>query len=192
MSDSMTDLRAAIAQFAGYCDTHAADQCLSADTLRAAMRDLARAMRTAAAERAAAQPVAWMKSPHGAIHANSAYRWTAPQSVTWSIPLYPAPPAPASEPQAAAARDVLAERARQVSQEGWTPEHDDQHDGMELAFAASCYAVADEGEPPNAVWPWPIEWWKPRSHRENLVRAGALILAEIERLDRAARIEESK
>jgi len=108
----------------------------------------------------------------------------------YSVPLYAAPPA--SEPQTAAARDVLVERARQVGVEGWTPEHDDQHDGMELAFAASCYAVADEGEPPDAIWPWPIEWWKPRSHRENLVRAGALILAEIERLDRAARIEESK
>ena len=101
-------------------------------------------------------------------------------------------PAPASEPQAAAARDVLAERARQISVEGWTPEHDDRHDGMELAFAASCYAVADEGEPPSAVWPWSVNWWKPRSHRKNLVRAGALILAEIERLDRAAHAKEHK
>jgi hypothetical protein len=98
----------------------------------------------------------------------------------------------AAERGTQAARDVLAERARQVSVEGWTPDHDDQHDGMELAFAASCYAVADEGEPPSAVWPWSVNWWKPRSHRKNLVRAGALILAEIERLDRAARIEESK
>ncbi|HCE9784511.1 TPA: hypothetical protein NH348_003290 [Pseudomonas aeruginosa] len=35
-------------------------------------------------------------------------------------------------------------------------------------------------------WPWDEEWWKPKSARENLVRAGALVLAEIERLDRSA------
>lgn len=33
-------------------------------------------------------------------------------------------------------------------------------------------------------WPWPSKWWKPKSQRRDLVRAGALILAEIERLDR--------
>lgn len=36
----------------------------------------------------AQEPVAWMESPHGAIRANPLYRWTAPQSVAWSIPLY--------------------------------------------------------------------------------------------------------
>ncbi|WP_347220307.1 hypothetical protein [Chryseobacterium sp.] len=80
--------------------------------------------------------------------------------------------------------DVLAERQRQISVEGWTPEHDDGHDTEELAFAASCYATADEGEAPPAVWPWDWSWWKPKGRRRNLVKAGALILAEIDRLDR--------
>jgi hypothetical protein len=33
------------------------------------------------------------------------------------------------------------------------------------------------------------EWWKPTNRRRDLVKAGALILAEIERLDRAAGIK---
>jgi hypothetical protein len=39
------------------------------------------------------------------------------------------------------AQDVLAERQRQISEEGWTPEHDDQHDGGEMAAAAGTYAL---------------------------------------------------
>lgn len=87
----------------------------------------------------------------------------------------------------AAARNVLAERHRQVEQEGWTPEHDQQYDGGELSLAASCYALAGDG--PHASlpedWPWNSDWWKPADDRRNLVKAGALILADIERLDRA-------
>lgn len=97
---------------------------------------------------------------------------------------------PAAPVSSAAERDVLAERRRQVEAEGWTPEHDDQHEGGELADAAACYAAtaagAVWGETVPSMWPWARSWWKPRSAREDLVRAGALILAEIERLDRAA------
>lgn len=89
-----------------------------------------------------------------------------------------------------AAHDVLAERRRQVDQEGWTPSHDDAHATGDMALAAACYAVADNEnyplpEPPD-LWPWDPDWWKPTTERRNLVKAGALILAEIERLDRAA------
>lgn len=100
----------------------------------------------------------------------------------------------------AAARDVLAERRRQVEGEGWTPGHDDEHRKGELACAAACYATeldlwtgheqADrKGRPTligaNRVWPW-SGWWKPADRRRNLVKSGALILAEIERIDRVA------
>lgn len=93
----------------------------------------------------------------------------------------------------AAAADVLAERKRQVTAEGWTPGHDDEYEHGELADAAGCYALSSElfdcaGEPPRP-WPWPDEWWKPTNRRLDLVKAGALILAEIERLDRAAGIK---
>lgn len=86
-----------------------------------------------------------------------------------------------------ALRDVKAERTRQVSVEGWTPEHDDHHTTGDLAKVAAFYAAAGlrlTGTVPDG-WPWDEDWWKPKDNRSNLVRAGALILAEIERLDRA-------
>lgn len=88
----------------------------------------------------------------------------------------------------AAATDVLAERQRQQSVEGWTPEHDDIHAGGQLADAAASYALyahinAADFDIPD-VWPWDKQWWKPGSPRRNLVKSGALILAEIERIDR--------
>lgn len=89
--------------------------------------------------------------------------------------------------QTSAARDVLAERQRQIEAEGWTPEHDDQHTDGSLAVAAACYAIADRDGRAEAppFWPWDLDWWKPSDDRRMLVKAGALILAEIERLDRA-------
>jgi hypothetical protein len=84
-----------------------------------------------------------------------------------------------------ASRDVLAERRRQIEAEGWTPEHDDAHSDGSLGNAAACYAATQrpDGMCP-AYWPWKASWWKPNDRRSDLVRAGALILAEIERLDR--------
>ncbi|MEB1023137.1 hypothetical protein VC940_22780 [Citrobacter freundii] len=91
-----------------------------------------------------------------------------------------------------ASRDVLAERQRQISMEGWKLEHDDEHCNGELAMAAVCYinetgTVNRNGGKPWG-WPWDASWWKPKNRRRNLVKAGALILAEIERLDRDAGI----
>lgn len=83
-----------------------------------------------------------------------------------------------------ALRDVAAERRRQIEAEGWTPEHDDQHDSGEMASAAVCYVI---GRGNGWWWPWHDAWWKPKDRRRNLVKAGALILAEIERLDRAGK-----
>lgn len=90
-----------------------------------------------------------------------------------------------------AAQDVLAERQRQISAEGWTLDHDDnEHNGgPALARAAGCYllfgdAYPNAGQPP-PHWPWDAEWWKPKNYRRDLVRAAALTIAEIERLDRA-------
>lgn len=96
-----------------------------------------------------------------------------------------------------AAADVLAERQRQIMQEGWEPSHDDEHGGGELALAAASYAhiasVPVESRNPAGIppmWPWSPEWWKPTTPRRDLVKAAALILAEIERLDRAASRED--
>ncbi len=98
--------------------------------------------------------------------------------------------------------DVAAERRRQVEKEGYVVQHDDGHKDRELAAAAGCYVqhyfgrawVYDSNlparyqeEPCPQDWPdtWDMKYWKPKSPRQDLVRAAALIVAEIERMDRA-------
>lgn len=93
--------------------------------------------------------------------------------------------------------DVQAERRRQVEAEGWSQEHDDEHACDEIAAFACFYAM------PSAAREWDAsstgygntlgeailpEGWQPKTgdRRRELVKSGALILAEIERLDRAA------
>ena len=89
---------------------------------------------------------------------------------------------------------ITEERARQINVEGWTPEHDDTHDCGEMAQAAACYALSTLGtsvaeggaaQVKEELWPWSDEWWKPGDHGvRTLVKAGALIAAEIDRLNR--------
>lgn len=84
---------------------------------------------------------------------------------------------------------IAVERQRQTDVEGWTPEHDNEHELGELATAAACYALPDIYE---EWWPWAPTWWKPSGEYEgagrirDLVKAGALIAAEIDRLQREA------
>ena len=92
---------------------------------------------------------------------------------------------------------IIAERCRQVQMLGWTPAHDDEHDAGELAGAASAYAAhaSDalhpfsqgdafrDGTVPDG-WCWGTEWWKPGKPMRNLEKAGALIVAEMERMVR--------
>ena len=91
-----------------------------------------------------------------------------------------------------AVADIIAERIRQVEAEGWTPEHDDKHERGQMAIAAACYAAnaggfnwIGKGE----IWPWARKYWKPSTPRRDLIKAAALILAEIERIDRAEAAE---
>lgn len=90
---------------------------------------------------------------------------------------------------------IAAERDRQVSVEGWTLAHDDEHFDRAMVEAAICYAQAAQfigagvmraiRDTPDC-WPWDHEWWKPSENPiRNLVKAGALIGAEIDRLIRA-------
>jgi hypothetical protein len=89
----------------------------------------------------------------------------------------------------------IAERRRQESIEGWTPEHDDKYDPGELARAGAAYAVYAKSHivEKNSsgvfalalqIWPWTNDWWKPAGFRRDLVKAGALIFAEGEKFDR--------
>ena len=94
---------------------------------------------------------------------------------------------------------IAAERERQIKTEGWTFAHDNKHGRGELIAAAMCYAsvpllrltyngCAAESEITEVMatrWPWEEEMWKPdNSAVRNLVKAGALIAAEIDRLQR--------
>lgn len=89
-----------------------------------------------------------------------------------------------------ALEDITAERRRQQEAEGWTAEHDDTHEAGEMACAAACYAINSAVPLVGSVataryWPWDMRWWKPTGRRRDLVKAAALLVAEIERLDRA-------
>ncbi|NQC29464.1 hypothetical protein [Pseudomonas aeruginosa] len=100
-------------------------------------------------------------------------------------PLYAAPVDQAQHSVPKAWLDVQAERRRQITAEGWTPEHDDLYCAAELPRAAAAYILNGANDEAPAIWPFVAKWWKPRDARSNYVRASALILAEIERLDRA-------
>jgi hypothetical protein len=100
-----------------------------------------------------------------------------------------------------AIEDIAAERRRQIEIEGWDAAHDDEHESGSLATAGAVYCLnaADKIDDwtdyvlqkitAPTMWPWDARWWKPKNVRYDLVRAAALIVAEIERLDRAVLAE---
>lgn len=90
--------------------------------------------------------------------------------------------------------DVMAERVRQIDDEGFTLDHDLLHHPGELALAAASYANTaidqlhgkehDPKEEPD-TWPWQREAWRPGTPRENIVKATAILLAVLDRIDAA-------
>ena len=90
------------------------------------------------------------------------------------------------------AEQIAAERRRQIDEEGWTEDHDAGHDNESLALAAAVYATpADRRtfafiDNAPAMWPWHTDDFKPTPNNRvrELVKAGALIAAEIDRLQR--------
>lgn len=88
---------------------------------------------------------------------------------------------------AAVVLEICQERTRQIDVEGFNAAHDDDHKAGELASAASCYVLTavQPADGSFGWWPFSVAWWKPsRSIRRNLIKAAALIVAEIERIDR--------
>lgn len=92
---------------------------------------------------------------------------------------------------------ITEERQRQIDVEGFTASHDEEHFGQSLALAAACYARPYDLEigVKNAMgfkgtvhraydWPWDMKWWRPTPNDRvrELSKAGALIAAEIDRL----------
>ena len=93
---------------------------------------------------------------------------------------------------------IADERCRQVEEEGFDANHDRPHAMGQLALAGGLYALDAKSniceDPPNlneapAFWPWDDEWWKPTPYdlRRQLVKSGALIAAEIDRLQEDSR-----
>lgn len=90
---------------------------------------------------------------------------------------------------------IAEERKRQIENEGWTADHDAIHNRGELAKAAACYCLAEslrndhpsarDGMPIVRYWPFSPDWWKPSANNriKELQKAGALIAAEIDRLN---------
>jgi hypothetical protein len=90
---------------------------------------------------------------------------------------------------------ILAERQRQITEEGWTPDMDDQYVNGDLVLASVCYAAHAQNNghmysispsayqeiPPPSQWPWISQAWKPKNPIRDLERAGALISAELDR-----------
>lgn len=89
---------------------------------------------------------------------------------------------------------ITKERQRQIEGEGWTAEHDDSLGDGELAQAGGCYAIKAAEELGLSIskaylrwpsaWPFDEEDYKPTEPLRQLVKAGALIAAEIDRLHR--------
>lgn len=90
---------------------------------------------------------------------------------------------------------IERERRRQTDAEGYSYRHDDAHTHDELVLAAVQYALPDGRRSYGEYrvfdvpidWPWENEAWKPTpdDRVRELVKAGALIAAEIDRLLRA-------
>jgi hypothetical protein len=88
---------------------------------------------------------------------------------------------------------IYEERIRQIEVEGFLHDHDDEHAAGELAMAAMCYCLDPIWRPAEMAplgWPWvgggEMDGFKPTpdDRIKELVKAGALIVAEIERLQR--------
>lgn len=96
--------------------------------------------------------------------------------------------------------ELLMERGRQLTELGYSAAHDDGHDMGELARAAASHSLSaaswqfPEGNQYREVmrgraaeaWPFDRQATSLKTARQHLVIAGALIIAEIERLDRLA------
>ena len=86
---------------------------------------------------------------------------------------------------------VGKERQRQITEEGYSFEHDDQEDSHQLSDAAAVYAChASARHSLLHLWPWSKGYFKPDKDNtidgriRELTKAGALVCAEIDRLVR--------
>lgn len=82
-------------------------------------------------------------------------------------------------------QEIADRRTSMLEDEGWSAEGDDGLTCKELSLAAQLYMEAHiRGKEPPMSWPFSRTFWEPSTYRNNLIKAGAFIVAEIERLDR--------
>lgn len=93
---------------------------------------------------------------------------------------------------------IQEERNRQIEVEGWKSDRDDAYINQELLHASKAYIESSiiyqryrDGSRKLAdvialCWPrnWSGDWFKPKDPISDLVKSGALIAAEIDRLQR--------
>ncbi|ELN0683012.1 hypothetical protein RY654_003282 [Escherichia coli] len=114
--------------------------------------------------------------------------WSENENVTHWIPASELLATVTPPKRSGAIFDVAEERARQVFGEDFDYKRDDAYVKGELVDAALSYAmnathpIASVAVP--YLWPWNREWFKPTDRRRDLVKSAALLVAEIERLDR--------
>lgn len=92
--------------------------------------------------------------------------------------------------------EIDQRRQKQIAK-GYNAAHDDQHTKGEIALGAAAYCEAAGRADVYSVrigrasafplcWPWKPSEFRSEGPRENLLKAAAMIVAEIERLDRKA------
>ncbi len=89
--------------------------------------------------------------------------------------------------------EIDQRRQKQIAK-GYDAAHDDQHSKGEIALGAAAYCEAaarsdvyvriGRASAFPLRWPWKPSEFKSEGPRENLLKAAAMIVAEIERLDR--------
>lgn len=94
------------------------------------------------------------------------------------------------EAEAGVIAEIQAERRRQTEVEGHTIAHDDSQDRGELARMAVCIVLQTDNVftirdcRPHPVFPTSHRFAPKSEYRRNLVIGAALLVAEIERVDR--------
>lgn len=116
----------------------------------------------------------------------------AASSSSDELPKTPKAPEPPETKPTTGIDRIKAERTRQIKKLGYTPEKDESYHPGTLAMAATCYARAAVEKqrtgtvpPPNSNWPFHQDSWKPGEDPVRMLeKAGALIAAEIDRINR--------
>jgi len=82
--------------------------------------------------------------------------------------------------------EILNERILQIIKHGYSESHDDEHSDGSIADAAAHYASTKDDA---GLWPWDVQYDKKdsKSRRDQLITSIAMLISEVERVDRASK-----